>query len=50
MPLFEKAGPIWALRLMTDPLSGQSRGSAFITFCRKEAAEEAGVAAMEFAW
>ena len=50
VPLSEKAGPIWALRLMTDPLSGQSRGSAFITFCRKEAAEEAGVAAMEFAW
>lgn len=26
---------------MTDPLSGQSRGSAFITFCGKEA-QEAG--------
>lgn len=41
-PFLKKAGPIWALRLMTDPLSGQSRGSAFITFKGKEAAQEAG--------
>ena len=41
MPLFEKAGPIWDLRLMMDPLSGQNRGYAFITFCGKEAAQEA---------
>lgn len=38
---FEKAGPIWDLRLMMDPLSGQNRGYAFITFCGKEAAQEA---------
>ncbi|XP_036432853.1 heterogeneous nuclear ribonucleoprotein R [Colossoma macropomum] len=41
VPLFEKAGPIWDLRLMMDPLSGQNRGYAFITFCSKEAAQEA---------
>lgn len=40
-PFFEKAGPIWDLRLMVDPLSGQNRGYAFITFCGKEAAQEA---------
>ena len=41
VPLFEKAGPIWDLRLMMDPLSGQNRGYAFITFCGKDAAAEA---------
>ncbi|CAB1330632.1 unnamed protein product [Coregonus sp. 'balchen'] len=42
VPLFEKAGPIWDLRLMMDPLlSGQNRGYAFITFCNKDAALEA---------
>lgn len=41
MPLFEKAGPIWDLRLMMEPLSGLNRGYAFITFCTKEAAQEA---------
>ncbi|XP_048083475.1 heterogeneous nuclear ribonucleoprotein R-like isoform X1 [Alosa alosa] len=41
VPLFEKAGAIWDLRLMMDPLSGQNRGYAFITFCNKDAALEA---------
>ncbi|XP_014060419.2 heterogeneous nuclear ribonucleoprotein Q isoform X4 [Salmo salar] len=41
VPLFEKAGPIWDLRLMMDPLSGLNRGYAFVTFCTKEAASEA---------
>ncbi|XP_023694956.2 heterogeneous nuclear ribonucleoprotein Q-like isoform X2 [Paramormyrops kingsleyae] len=41
VPQFEKAGPIWDLRLMMDPFSGLNRGYAFITFCTKEAAEEA---------
>ncbi|KAL0967300.1 hypothetical protein UPYG_G00250470 [Umbra pygmaea] len=41
VPLFEKAGPIWDLRLMMDPLSGMNRGYAFITFCTKEAATDA---------
>lgn len=41
VPLFEKAGQIWDLRLMMDPLSGLNRGYAFITFCDKDAAQEA---------
>ncbi len=41
VPLFEKAGSIWDLRLMMDPLTGQNRGYAFITFCSKDAALEA---------
>jgi len=41
VPLFEKAGPIWDLRLMMDPLSGLNRGYAFVTFCTKDAAQEA---------
>ncbi|XP_048830302.1 heterogeneous nuclear ribonucleoprotein Q isoform X2 [Brienomyrus brachyistius] len=41
VPQFEKAGPIWDLRLMMDPFSGLNRGYAFITFCTKEAAQEA---------
>ncbi|XP_023203534.1 heterogeneous nuclear ribonucleoprotein Q isoform X3 [Xiphophorus maculatus] len=41
VPLFEKAGPIWDLRLMMDPLSSLNRGYAFVTFCAKESAQEA---------
>ncbi|CAG5866498.1 unnamed protein product [Menidia menidia] len=41
VPLFEKAGPIWDLRLMMDPLSGLNRGYAFVTFCTKDAAQKA---------
>ncbi|XP_068505288.1 heterogeneous nuclear ribonucleoprotein Q isoform X2 [Syngnathus scovelli] len=41
VPHFEEAGPIWDLRLMMDPLSGLNRGYAFVTFCTKEAAQEA---------
>uniref|UniRef100_A0A2R9B9Z7 RRM domain-containing protein n=1 Tax=Pan paniscus TaxID=9597 RepID=A0A2R9B9Z7_PANPA len=41
VPLFEKAGPIWDLRLMMDPLTGLNRGYVFVTFCTKEAAREA---------
>lgn len=41
VPLFEKAGAIWDLRLMMDPLTGLNRGYAFVTFCTKEAAQEA---------
>lgn len=36
VPLFEKAGPIWDLRLMMDPLTGLNRGYAFVTFCTKK--------------
>lgn len=41
MPLFESAGAIWDLRLMMDPLSGQNRGYAFITYCNKDDAQKA---------
>ncbi|XP_077592251.1 heterogeneous nuclear ribonucleoprotein Q-like [Stigmatopora nigra] len=41
VPLFEKAGLIWDLRLMMDPLSGLNRGYAFVTFCTKESAQDA---------
>uniref|UniRef100_T1IVI9 RRM domain-containing protein n=1 Tax=Strigamia maritima TaxID=126957 RepID=T1IVI9_STRMM len=41
IPLFEKCGKIWDLRLMMDPMTGQNRGYAFITFCDKDGAQEA---------
>lgn len=41
IPLFEKCGTIWDLRLMMDPMSGQNRGYAFVTFTSKDAAQQA---------
>ncbi|CAB3410825.1 unnamed protein product [Caenorhabditis bovis] len=41
IPLFEQVGKIWDLRLMMDPVTGMSRGYAFITFCEKNDAAEA---------
>lgn len=41
IPLFEKCGKIWDLRLMMDPMTGMNRGYGFVTFCDKEAAAEA---------
>ncbi|XP_074662549.1 heterogeneous nuclear ribonucleoprotein R-like [Tubulanus polymorphus] len=41
IPLFEKCGEIWDLRLMMDPLTGQNRGYCFVTFCTKEGAQNA---------
>ncbi|XP_008330181.1 heterogeneous nuclear ribonucleoprotein R isoform X1 [Cynoglossus semilaevis] len=41
VPLFESAGTIWDLRLMMDPLTGQNRGYAFITYCNKDDAQKA---------
>jgi len=40
IPLFEKCGKIWDLRLMMDPMTGLNRGYAFVTFCDKEGAHE----------
>ncbi|TRY77284.1 hypothetical protein TCAL_10197 [Tigriopus californicus] len=41
IPLFEKCGIIWDLRLMMDPMTGSNRGYAFITFTTRDAANEA---------
>ena len=41
IPLFEKCGKIWDLRLMMDPMTGLNRGYCFITFVNKEGAQEA---------
>jgi len=41
IPLFEKCGKIWDMRLMMDPYSGLNRGYAFVTFCEKDSASEA---------
>lgn len=41
IPLFEKYGKIYDLRLMMDPLSGTNRGYAFVTYTSKEEAERA---------
>jgi len=41
IPLFEKCGKIWDMRLMMDPFTGLNRGYCFVTFCEREAATEA---------
>ena len=41
IPLFEKCGKIWDLRLMMDPMTGLNRGFCFTTFCDKDGASEA---------
>ena len=41
IPVFEQVGKIWDLRLMIDPMTGYSRGFAFITYCNKEDANAA---------
>lgn len=41
IPLFEKCGDLYDLRLMMDPLSGMNRGYGFITFTNEEGAREA---------
>ncbi|CAB3384544.1 Hypothetical predicted protein [Cloeon dipterum] len=41
IPLFEKCGVIWDLRLMMDPMTGQNRGYAFVTFTTRDAAQQA---------
>lgn len=41
IPLFEKCGAIWDLRLMMDPMTGLNRGYAFVTFTNRDGAHEA---------
>jgi len=41
IPLFEKCGTVWDLRLMMDPMSGLNRGYAFVTFTNRDEANEA---------
>lgn len=41
IPLFEKCGKIWDMRLMMDPITGWNRGFCFVTFCDKDSAAEA---------
>lgn len=41
IPLFEKCGAIWDLRLMMDPMTGTNRGYAFVTFTNRESAQNA---------
>jgi len=41
IPLFEKCGTIWDLRLMMDPMTGTNRGYAFVTFTSRDAASNA---------
>ena len=41
IPLFEKCGTIWDLRLMMDPMTGLNRGYAFVTFNNRDGAQEA---------
>jgi RNA recognition motif-containing protein len=41
IPLFEKCGTIWDLRLMMDPLTNLNKGYAFVTYATKEEAREA---------
>ena len=38
VPLFEKCGTIWDFRLMMDPMTGQNRGYAFLSFLSNESA------------
>jgi len=38
VPLFEKCGQIWDFRLMMDPMTGQNRGYAFLSFLSNESA------------
>ncbi|XP_077289142.1 synaptotagmin binding cytoplasmic RNA interacting protein isoform X2 [Arctopsyche grandis] len=38
IPLFEKCGTIWDLRLMMDPMTGTNRGYAFVTFTTRDSA------------
>jgi len=40
VPLFEKCGLVWDFRLMMDPMTGQNRGYAFLSFVELSAARK----------
>lgn len=44
IPVFEKHGRIWDLRLMIDPSTGLSKGYCFVTYCEKSDAHAAAKA------
>lgn len=48
IPVFEKYGRIWDLRLMIDPSSGFSKGYCFVTYCEKNDAQTAAKALNDF--
>lgn len=41
IPLFERCGSVWDLRLMMDPMTGYNRSFCFVTFYEKDGANEA---------
>lgn len=41
VPLFEKFGPLYDLRIMVDPFTGLNKGFAFCTYTTKEGAQTA---------
>ena len=41
IPLFEKCGMIWDLRLMMDPSTGLNKTFCFVTYTSKEGAQSA---------
>lgn len=48
IPVFEKYGRIWDLRLMIDPSTGFSKGYCFVTYCEKNDAQSAAKALNDF--
>ena len=50
IPVFEKHGRIWDLRLMIDPSSGFSKGYCFVTYCNKTDAQAAAKAVSCAVW
>jgi RNA recognition motif-containing protein len=41
IPVFEKCGTIWELRLMMNPMTNLHRGFAFVKFTTAETAQQA---------
>jgi len=41
IPLFEKCGTIWDLRLMMDPTTGFNKTFCFVTFTTRDGAQQA---------